>query len=104
MGYGRVALVLVVLAHPVGGRTLEGVLGDAQERVGLRPASAFSHFAGHLAEMTTMPSLTSASSAALSGGAAIDATMSMLGPIFLDHAETLGAGVTNVNILSQQAL
>jgi len=103
MGYGRWALVLVVLAHPVGARTLEGVLGDAQERVGLRPASAFSRFASHLAAVTTMPSLTSASSAALSGGAAIDATMSMLGPIFLDHAETLGAGVTNVNVVSQRA-
>ena len=103
MGRGRWALVLLVLAGPAAARTLEGVLGDAQERVGLRPAPAFTHFAGHLAEMTTMPSLTSASSAALSGGAAIDATMSMLGPIFLDHAETLGAGLSNVNVVSQRA-
>jgi len=27
-----------------------------------------------------------------------------LGPIFLDHAETLGAGVTNLNVISQRAL
>jgi len=103
MGHGQWALLLLVVAMPVGARTLEGVLGDAQERVGLRPAPAFSHFAGHLAELATMPSLTSASSAALSGGTAIDATMSMLGPIFLDHAETLGAGVTNLNVVSQRA-
>src|SRR5262245_65834094 len=84
-------------------RTIEGVLGDAQERVQLRPAPAFTHFAQHLATLVTAPTLTSPSNAALSGGAAIDATMSMLGPIFLDHAETLGAGVTNVNVVSQRA-
>src|SRR5215471_7652303 len=29
--------------------------------------------------------------------------MSMLGPIFLDHADTLGAGVTNLNVVSQRS-
>src|SRR5262245_55727221 len=84
-------------------RTIEGVLGDAQERVQLRPAPAFTHFAQHLATLVTAPTLTSPSNAALSGGTAIDSTMSMLGPIFLDHADTLGAGVTNVNVISQRS-
>jgi len=84
-------------------RTIEGVLGDAQERVQLRPAPAFTHFAAHLATLVTAPTLTSPTSAALSGGMAIDSTMSMLGPIFLDHADTLGAGVTNLNVISQRS-
>jgi len=103
-GYGRWALVLVVVAGPVGARTIEGVVGDAQERVGVRPAAAFARFAAHVADTVTMPSLASATSAALAGGTAIDTTMSMLGPMFLDHAETLGAGVTNLNVVSQRAL
>jgi len=84
-------------------RTLEGVLGDAQERVGLRPAPAFTTFSSHLATVVTAPSLTSPSSAALAGTAPIDSTMAALGPIFLDHAATLGAGVTNANMVTQRS-
>jgi hypothetical protein len=34
-------------------------------------------------------------------GGAIDSTQSAVGPIFLDHDETIGAGETNVNVLAQ---
>jgi len=98
-----IVLSLVSLAAVSDARTIEGVLGDAQEQVHLRPAPAFTHFAAHLGTLVTAPTLTSPTSAALSGGTAIDSTMSMLGPIFLDHAETLGAGVTNVNVISQRS-
>jgi len=83
------------------GRTLQGVLGDAQERVGLRPAPAFTTFASHFATLVTTPSLTASTSAALAGGV-IDSSMSELGPIFLDHAQTLGQGVWNVNAIAQR--
>jgi len=96
-------LWLVSMVAVSNARTIEGVLGDAQERVHLRPAPAFTHFAEHLATLVTAPTLTSPSNAALSGGMAIDSTMSMLGPIFLDHADTLGAGTTNVNVISQRS-
>jgi len=101
----RLAIVLSLgsLTAVSGARTIEGVLGDAQERVHLRPAPAFTHFASHLGTLVTAPTLTSPTNAALSGGTAIDSTMSMLGPIFLDHADTLGAGVTNVNVVSQRS-
>jgi len=99
----RVVLGLVSLAAMCDARTIQGVLADAQERVHLRPAAAFDSFAAHLATLVTAPSLTSPANAALSGGTAIDSSMSMLGPIFLDHADTLGAGTTNVNVISQRA-
>jgi len=95
---------VLLVTGAVEGRTLEGVLGDAQERVGLRPAPVFSRFADHVSTLVTAPSLTSPSAAALAGTAPIDATMEGLGPIFLDHAATLGAGVTNANIVSQRSL
>jgi len=92
------------MAHdPAAARTLQGVLGDAQERIGFRPAPAFTTFSSHFATLVTLPSLTSATSAALAGTAPIDSSMAMLGPIFLDHAETLGAGTTNANVTSQRA-
>jgi hypothetical protein len=87
----------------VSARTIVGTLGDAQERVGLRPARAFTTFAGHVATLLTAPSLRSTTSAALAGTAAIDSSESTLGPIFLDHAETLGRGVTNLNVISQRS-
>jgi len=92
-----------MLAAVAEGRTLQGVLGDAQEQVGLRPEPPFAHFASHLAESITAPSFTSASTAALAGIAAIDATEATLGPMFLDHAETVGAGVTSGNVASQRS-
>jgi hypothetical protein len=97
-------LVLASCAPVLDARTLRGVLGDAQERVDLRPAPAFTNFAAHVATLVTAPSLTSASSAALAGTAAIDSSMAVLGPIFLDHAATLGAGVTNVNVIAERPL
>jgi len=96
---GALALGRVAVA-----RSLEGVLGDAQERVGLRPAPAFTTFSSHVSTLVTAPSLTSASSAALAGTAPIDSTMAALGPVFLDHAATLGAGVTNTNVVTQRSL
>jgi hypothetical protein len=93
----------LVLAAGAEARTIRGVLGDAQERADLRPAPAFRNFAAHFATLVTAPSLTSATSAALAGTAPIDSSMATLGPIFLDHAATLGAGVTNVNVVAQRA-
>jgi len=95
-------VLLVLLAATAEGRTLQGVLGDAQERVGLRPAPVFTTFASHFATLVTTPSLTSSTSAALTGGAVIDSSMGELGPIFLDHAATLGQGVWNVNAVAQR--
>lgn len=97
-----VVVALVLIAAPAASRTIQGVLGDAQERVGLRPAAPFLNFAQHFADLVTAPSLTSASSAALGGGTAIDSSESTLGPIFLDHADTLGAGVTNMSSVAQR--
>src|SRR5262245_61794194 len=94
---------LLMLAAVAEGRTLQGVLGDAQEQVGLRPEPPFAHFASHFAESITAPSFTSASTAALAGTAAIDTTEATLGPIFLDHAATVGAGVTSGNVASQRS-
>src|SRR5215471_9507839 len=93
----------MLAAGSVQARTLVGVLGDAQERVGLRPRPAFTNFAQHFADLVTAPSPVSASSAALAGTAPIDSTMEGLGPIFLDHAATLGAGVTNMNVVAQRS-
>jgi len=84
--------------------TLRGTLGDAQERVGLRPAAQFSRFAEHFSTLVSAPSLTSPSAAALAGTAPLDSTMEGLGPIFLDHAATLGANVTNVNVVTQRSM
>jgi len=97
-----VVVALVFVAAPAYSRTIQGVLGDAQERVGLRPAPAFLNFAQHFADLVTAPSLTSASSAALAGTEPIDSSMATLGPIFLDHGETLGAGATNMNVVAQR--
>jgi len=93
----------MLVAAPVQARTIVGALGDAQERVGLRPRPAFTNFAQHFGALMTAPSLTSPTSAALAGGAAIDSSMSLLGPIFLDHADTLGVGRTNVNVIGQRS-
>lgn len=92
-----------MLAATADARMIQGVLGDAQERVGLRPAPAFHAFATHFSTLATAPSLTSPSSAALAGTAPIDSTMEGLGPMFLDHAATLGAGTTNLNIVTQRS-
>jgi len=100
----RLAILwLVSVAAVSNARTLQGVLGDAQEAVGLRPAPPFAHFASHVAESLTAPSFTSATTAALAGIAAIDATEATLGPMFLDHAETVGAGVTSGTVASQRS-
>jgi len=96
--------LLAMVALSAEAATLRGTLGDAQERVGLRPAAQFSRFAEHFGTLVTAPSLTSPSSAALAGTAAIDATMEGLGPLFLDHAATLGAGVTNANVVGQRSV
>ena len=96
-------VVVLLVAWVVQAGTLEGVLGDAEERVGVRPAPVFSRFAGHVATLVTAPTLSSPVSAALAGTAPIDTTMAGLGPLFLDHAATLGAGVTNVNVASQRS-
>jgi len=98
----RLVVAMLLAATSAEPRTLQGVLGDAQERVNLRPAAAFTNFARHVTELVTAPSLTSAASAALAGTAPIDSSMSGLGPIFLDHAATLGAGVTNANVIAQR--
>jgi len=87
------------------GATLRGVLGDAQEAVGIRPAPAFAHFAAHLtgAAGAVVSPIEPTSAAAVALGA-IDSSMAPLGPIFLDHARTLGAGVWNVNAVAMQSL
>jgi len=85
--------------------TLRGVLGDAQEAVGIRPAAAFSHFADHLVSAAgALVSPVEPTSAAAVALGAIDSTMAPLGPIFLDHAATLGAGVWNLNAVATQSL
>jgi len=87
------------------GATLRGTVGDAQEAVGIRPAPAFSHFAAHLVSAAgALVSPVEPTSAAAVALGAIDSSMAPLGPIFLDHAQTLGAGKWNVNAVAMQSL
>jgi hypothetical protein len=92
----------MLVAGPAGARSLVGTLGDAQELVGIRPSAGLSAMTDAIAKdvTTSQSSPGSAASAAPSGGA-IDSSMSILGPIFIPHAQTLGAGKWNLNALAQ---
>lgn len=89
------ALLLVLLATRAWASPLAALTNPAA-----CPVHGFSVLAGAIGEEAA-ESVTNGPTALAAMGGAIDSTLSLLGPIFLDHPETLGAGHVNVNLLGQ---
>lgn len=91
----------MLVATSASARTLLGTLGDAQERVGIRPSAALTSMSQAIATEVTTELSIPGSAISATAGSAIDSSMGVLGPIFIPHAQTLGAGRLNVNAIAQ---
>ena len=97
------ALLIAVIAHadPRPSDVL-GLLGRSLDPVGIHSSPALRAFAQEFTEEASQLSYHGETSLNRVGG--MDATMDALGPIFLQHANTIGAGKINVSLLAQTDL
>jgi len=91
------AVVLILLAASP---ALANPLTDTMGRVCVQVRGPFSLLGQALGQEAAI-AITNGPTALASMGGAIDSTMSELGPIFLDHAQTVGRGRVNLNLLGQ---
>lgn len=95
----RAVLLAALLVATRVGASPQSLLTSA----GACPVRAYSVLAAAIG-VEAAESVTNGPTALSQMGGAIDSTMALLGPIFLDHAATLGAGHGNVNVLGQTEL
>jgi len=91
------AVLLIVLAASA---ALANPLTSTMGRVCVQVRGPFSLLGRALGQEAAI-AVTNGPTALASMGGAIDSTMSALGPIFLDHAQTVGRGRVNLNLLGQ---
>src|SRR5262245_29789777 len=94
------ALLLILVAASSALATPQSVISDTVGRVCVQVRGPFSLLGQALGQEAAI-AITNGPTALASMGGAIDSTMSELGPIFLDHAKTVGRGRINFNLLGQ---
>jgi len=94
------AVLLILLAARAALATPQSVISDTVGRVCVQVRGPFSLLGQALGQEAAI-AITNGPTALASMGGAIDSTMSELGPIFLDHAQTIGRGRVNLNVLGQ---
>src|SRR4029450_5065230 len=94
-------LVLVLLpAGTAAAATPQGLLATIMRRVCVQERGPFLRLLD-VVEQETAESVTNGPVASASVGGAIASPEDSLGPIFLDHAETIGGGRVSMNLLTE---
>jgi hypothetical protein len=92
------ALALVVLLAGVADASPASLLANAPA---CHPVAGPFSVLGQAIGQQAAEAITNGPTALGQMGGAIDSTMAVLGPIFLDHAQTIGQGKLNLNVLGQ---
>jgi len=94
------AIVLALLISSPAMAGPQSLLSNTVGKVCVQVKGPFSLLGAAIGQEAAV-AITNGPTALASMGGAIDSTISELGPIFLDHPQTIGLGRLNVNVLSQ---